>query len=62
MNGRWFDERQLVAHIATGEERFKKSKDKSNVVGGDEDDEDGEGNRLDRFGEWLEEDAAVPAS
>ena len=41
MNGRWFDERQLVAYIKNGAERFKKSAGKSNVLGGDEDDEDG---------------------
>lgn len=45
-----------MAHIATGSEKFRKSKGKSNVVGGDEDDEDGETGRLDRFGEWLEEE------
>jgi hypothetical protein len=55
MNGRWFDERQLVAYISTGDEKFKKSKSKSNVVGGDESDE-GEGGRLDAFGEWLEQE------
>lgn len=55
MNGRWFDERQLEAYIANGSERFKKSSGKPEVLGGDEDDEDGEGGRLDRFGEWLEE-------
>ncbi|KPI42193.1 Splicing factor U2AF-associated protein 2 [Cyphellophora attinorum] len=55
MNGRWFDERQLVAYISTGDEKFKKSKGKSNVVGGDESDE-GEGGRLDAFGEWLEQE------
>jgi hypothetical protein len=55
MNGRWFDERQLVAYISTGEEKFKKSKGKSNVVGGDESNEE-EGGRLDAFGEWLEQE------
>jgi hypothetical protein len=53
MHGRWFDERQLVAYIKTGSEKFKKSAGKSNVLGGDEDDEETE--RLDQFGEWLEQ-------
>jgi HIV Tat-specific factor 1 len=56
MNGRWFDERQLEAFISTGNEKFKKSSDKS--VGFDE--EDGEqaeeGGRLDKFGSWLEQE------
>ncbi|OAL30938.1 hypothetical protein AYO20_08523 [Fonsecaea nubica] len=56
MNGRWFDERQLEAFIATGREKFKKSGDKK-VSFDDEDDEEegGEGGRLDKFGSWLEE-------
>lgn len=54
MNGRWFAERQLVAYISTGNDKFKKSKDKSNVVGGDESDE-AESGRIDAFGEWLEQ-------
>ena len=67
MNGRWFDERQLEAHIADGTEKFRKSKDKN--VGGGPDEEkggsgDGDGNgdvgdeseRLDKFGKWLEEE------
>lgn len=53
MNGRWFDERQLEAYIATGEEKFKKSSDKK--PGLDDDDED-EGGRLDKFGSWLEQE------
>lgn len=57
MNGRWFDERQLEAYISTGNDKFKKSKGKSNVLGGDEEDEDGEGGRLDAFGEWLEQES-----
>lgn len=50
MNGRWFDERQLKAFIATGNERFKKTNPKQ--VNMDDDDEEGE--RLDEFGSWLE--------
>lgn len=55
MDGRWFDERRLQAYISKGDDKFKKSKGKSNVVGGDESDEN-EGGRLDAFGEWLEQE------
>ena len=50
MNGRWFDERQLQAFIATGNEKFKRSKPKQV----DLDDDDEEAGRLDEFGSWLE--------
>ncbi|OCT52340.1 hypothetical protein CLCR_09271 [Cladophialophora carrionii] len=53
MNGRWFDERQLEAYIATGNEKFKKSSDKK---AGYDDEDDEEGGRLDAFGSWLEEE------
>ena len=53
MNGRWFDERQLEAHIATGSEKFKKSNEKT---AGLEDEDDDEGGRLENFGSWLEAD------
>jgi HIV Tat-specific factor 1 len=57
MNGRWFDERQLEAYIADGSEKFKKSNEKKADIGDDNDGgEDGEGERLDKFGEWLEEE------
>lgn len=57
MNGRWFDERQLEAHIATGNEKFKKSNDKSiGLYDEDEEEEEGEGGRLDKFGSWLEQE------
>lgn len=52
MHGRWFDERQLEAYIATGNEKFKKSSDKKAAI--DEDAE--EGGRLDKFGNWLEQE------
>ena len=62
MNGRWFDGRQLEASIADGNEKFKKSDDKKVALededGGDGGSGDGtgaEGERLDRFGKWLEE-------
>jgi len=51
MNGRWFDERQLEAHIATGNEKFKKSTDRTLGDDGEE-----EGGRLDKFGSWLEQE------
>lgn len=55
MNGRWFDERQLEAYIATGREKFKKSSDKKIGLDHDEDGEgEDEGGRLDKFGSWLE--------
>ncbi len=70
MNGRWFDERQLEAYIADGSEKFKKSDEKkgSDVVAAEDEDGDGdnggqadggprgEGERLDKFGKWLEEE------
>lgn len=60
MNGRWFDERQLEAYIADGSEKFKRSDEKkvelddTNTGAGDV--AAGEGERLDKFGEWLEEE------
>lgn len=50
MNGRWFDERQLEAHIATGNEKFKRSNTKQ-AGQANEEEEDG----VDTWGEWLEE-------
>ena len=55
MNGRWFDQRQLEAYIATGRERFKKSNERN--LGAESDEEEVEGGRLDKFGSWLEEEA-----
>jgi HIV Tat-specific factor 1 len=49
MNGRWFSQQRLEAYIASGDEKFKKSKAKK---GGDEDEE---AERLDEFGDWLEQ-------
>ena len=54
MNGRWFDERQLEAYVADGTEKFKKSNEKK--VDADDEGEEGEGDRLDKFGSWLEEE------
>lgn len=52
MNGRWFDQRQLEAFIATGKERFKKSgKQVAEEADGQDVEED---KRLDGFGRWLE--------
>ncbi|KAK5946956.1 hypothetical protein PMZ80_001101 [Knufia obscura] len=50
MNGRWFDERQLQAFIATGKEKFKRSNPKQADLDEDEEEE----GRLDEFGSWLE--------
>jgi HIV Tat-specific factor 1 len=57
MNGRWFDERQLEAFIATGNEKFKKSSDKKAAFEDEDDEAAEEGGRLDKFGSWLEQDA-----
>ena len=54
MNGRWFDERQLEAHIADGSEKFKKSNEKKADVDEEDGEGEGEGDRLDKFGSWLE--------
>lgn len=54
MNGRWFDERQLEAYISTGNEKFKKSSDKR--FEDEEEEAEGEGGRLDKFGSWLEKE------
>jgi hypothetical protein len=52
MHGRHFGGQSVIAHIATGEERFSKTKPKKSW---EEDDEDeAETKRLDEFGEWLE--------
>jgi HIV Tat-specific factor 1 len=52
MHGRWFGGQSVIAHIATGAEKFSKTKPKKSW---EEDEEDGtETKRLDEFGEWLE--------
>jgi HIV Tat-specific factor 1 len=59
MHGRWFDERQLVAHLADGSEKFNKSNEKKVDLGDENENDgagDGEGERLDKFGKWLEEE------
>jgi HIV Tat-specific factor 1 len=56
MDGRWFDERQLTAYIADGSEKFRKSNEKTVDVVEGEEEEEGEGDRLDKFGSWLEEE------
>jgi HIV Tat-specific factor 1 len=61
MNGRWFDERQLQAYVADGSEKFRKSDERKvelvdGVDAGAAGTAAGEGERLDRFGEWLEEE------
>lgn len=55
MNGRFFSGTKVEAYIADGSEKFKKTNEKKVVI--EDDDEDGEeGRRLDKFGNWLEED------
>ena len=61
MNGRFFAGTQVLASIATGGEKFKKSNEKkvgmeADEVEGSNKDED-EGKRLGKFGSWLEEGA-----
>lgn len=53
MNGRYFDGRVVQAYIADGGEKFKKTSERK--MGVDENDENDESQRLDQFGEWLEE-------
>ena len=61
MNGRFFSGTQVLASIATGAEKFKKSNEKKlgmevdEVEGANKEEE--EGKRLDKFASWLEEGA-----
>ncbi|KAL2358960.1 hypothetical protein RJZ56_008214 [Blastomyces dermatitidis] len=64
MNGRFFSGTRVVAYIADGSERFKKSSSKQAAAGttlanveAEEDSEqvdEEEAERLDKFGSWLE--------
>lgn len=60
MNGRFFGGQQLIAHIANGNEKFKRSSERAEPTApGEEDASDdgtGESKRLDEFGAWLEGD------
>ena len=62
MNGRFFGGKQLIAHIATGSEKFKRSSEKTELPtavdeeDGTDGDGKGESKRLDEFGAWLEGD------
>merc|ERR1712072_535498 len=47
-NGRWFDQRQVVAHLADGKERFRKSK--KGEMGAEDDEE----KRLEQFSKDIE--------
>lgn len=51
MDGRFFATRKLEAYIADGGEKFKKSDEKKLAL-----EEGEEGQRLDEFGKWLEEE------
>ena len=53
MNGRYFSGVQVEAYIDQGSEKFKKSTEKKSVLEDDEDEE--ENQRLDQFGNWLEQ-------
>ena len=59
MDGRFFAGTKVVAYVAKGDEKFKKSSTKK--ADADEDEVEGgngnaeEGKRLDAFGKWLEE-------
>lgn len=53
MNGRLFGGQSVVAYIATGQEKFSKTKEKKANLQ-EEDDEGNETKRLDEFGAWLE--------
>lgn len=62
MHGRFFSTQKIIAAIATGDEKFKKSNqvkagaDVDEVEGAAKEEEE-EGKRLDKFGSWLEEGA-----
>ena len=59
MDGRFFSGTKVEAHIADGNEKFKRSSEKKLGMeegGGDGAAEDDEGKRLDKFGSWLEEE------
>lgn len=61
MNGRFFGGQQLIAHIANGNEKFKRSSEKAEPTALEEDaggDGKGESKRLDEFGAWLEGEQA----
>ena len=62
MNGRFFGGQQLIAHIANGSEKFKRSSEKAEPTALDEENADGDGKggskRLDEFGAWLEGEQA----
>lgn len=55
MDGRHFSGMVVKASIADGQEKFKKSSEKK-VNFEDGSDESGEEQRLDQFGEWLEDE------
>lgn len=56
MNGRWFDERQLEAHISTGKEKFRRSDSKKAVNFDDSESEEDE-SKLDKSGQNLDQKA-----
>jgi HIV Tat-specific factor 1 len=54
MNDRWFDERQLEAHISTGKEKFRRSDDKKAAVNFEDSESEEDVERAEKFGEFLE--------
>ena len=64
MDGRWFGGTQVIAYIAEGREKFRKTNERRAALedmaerGVDAEDEDEE-QRLDEFGTWLESSNVV---
>lgn len=56
MDGRFFSGTKVEAYIADGNEKFKKSSNQKASLAEDEEGDDDESKRLDKFGSWLEED------
>ncbi|KAL9055192.1 MAG: hypothetical protein Q9162_003685 [Coniocarpon cinnabarinum] len=56
MNGRRFDGRTVLAGIADGSEKFKKTSGRAAKAEQTEKEGETEGQRIDEFGDWLEED------
>lgn len=53
MDGRFFSGTKVEAYIAEGNEKFKKSSEKKSQIEGEEPGNE-EGQRIDKFGSWLE--------
>ncbi len=55
MDGRLFAGAQVEAYIADGSEKFKKTTEKKTVLVDDDDEDKEDDQRLDQFGNWLEQ-------